>query len=160
MVTKELLIVLFISVLCSSYPRSVSVIGDVYIVVENGIFRCDKITCPAEAERCLVTKEKDPKDPSILVRTNICYSRTGQELSNSVNNETVDPSTQISLHVEGNRSGGISSVNSINNGNSNDFDSEEFAANMEIFRNNLNQEMYNLNRELSQMSQNLANMFG
>ncbi|XP_075160353.1 uncharacterized protein LOC142233338 [Haematobia irritans] len=155
----KLAFVLLISFLCSAKGRSVSVIGDVLIEVDNGKLRCDKIVCPLDTERCVVSKEKDPNDPTVLVRSNICYSANGEELANSLTNETIDPHTQISFLIEANRYGSISTVNSYNSFQSTSigqFDKEAFNAGMET----LNRSMVALNKGLSQMSHQLANMFG
>ncbi|XP_005177207.3 uncharacterized protein LOC101894797 [Musca domestica] len=159
MVAKKLIFALFVGILCSVYARSVSVIGDVHIVAENDNFQCDQLRCPLDAERCLVTKENDPKDPSILVRTNICYSKNGVELDKLSTRQTVDPNSQIKVRIEGYRNGLVSSINIGNSVTSNDFDSEEFEAEMEKFNHDLNKGMEELNKGLNQMSYNLAHMF-
>lgn len=117
---------------------------------------CDKIECPLNAERCVVSKEKDPKDDIILVRSNICYSKTGDELQKSVTTETVNPNSQINVLIEGYRSGGIRSFNSII---SEDFDEEAFVAEMDAFQTNLNRDMHDLDKELQQMNYELFHMF-
>lgn len=121
-----------------------------------GKFICDKIECPLNTERCVVSKEKDPKDDIILVRSNICYSKTGDELQKSVTTETVNPNSQINVLIESYRSGGIRSINSIM---SEDFDEEAFAAEMDAFQKNLNRDMDDLEKELQQMNYELVHMF-
>ncbi|XP_013119209.2 uncharacterized protein LOC106096160 [Stomoxys calcitrans] len=163
MAIRKVALVLVISFLCSAHARSVSVVGDVFIEVDDNKFRCDKIECPLNAEYCVVTKEKDPNDASVLVRSNTCYTKLNEELTKSVFKETVDPNTHIHLILKAGRNGGVSSINSSNSlqtGNTGDFDAEAFNAQMKNFQENLNRGMENLSSSLNTMSNRLQNMFG
>lgn len=128
----------------------------IYVKNINGLivdkFICDKIECPQNADSCVVSKRKDPKDPSVLVRSNICYSRTGEEVKKSVTTEAVNPNSQIKVLVEAYRNGGINSINTIN---TEEFDEEAFATQQAEF----NENMENLHRGLAEMRYRLEHMF-
>ncbi|XP_013119210.1 uncharacterized protein LOC106096161 [Stomoxys calcitrans] len=163
MAIRKALVVLLISFLCSAHARSVSVVGDVFIEVDADKFRCDKIECPLNAEYCVVTKQKHPNDASVLLRSNTCFAMSGEELVKSVFNEPIDPNTQIQLTLQANRSGGISSINSLNSLQTittGDFDEEAFNAQMNNFKENFSRGMANLNNGLMAMSNRMQNMFG
>ncbi|NP_001298181.1 uncharacterized LOC106083545 precursor [Stomoxys calcitrans] len=96
---KIFAILLAVSYISSAY--GFSNIGRANVEISDSKFQCDKMLCPSSAERCVVTKEKDPKNPRVLVRTNTCLSRTGVELRKKTWQEGTNPNAKVSVHIEG-----------------------------------------------------------
>ncbi|XP_011294906.1 uncharacterized protein LOC105262198 [Musca domestica] len=71
-------------------------VEDITIETKTSNFRCDRIVCPQNTHRCVVTKTSRSKDLSRVKRRNICYSRDKEILQKSKNYE----------HVKGGSGGG------------------------------------------------------
>ncbi|XP_075161526.1 uncharacterized protein LOC142234310 [Haematobia irritans] len=103
MAIKTLTVLLVVSYLSSSYAFNPFAIGRLNVEISDAKFQCDKMICPSSAERCVVTKQKDPKNPKVLVRTNTCISRTGVELRKKTWLEGTDASSKVNVRIEGHR---------------------------------------------------------
>ncbi|XP_065360281.1 uncharacterized protein LOC135954137 [Calliphora vicina] len=163
-----------ICVLCLNMYTQVSSttitqIGDVRIEKSNGIWLCDRIECPPDADRCFVSKSNEV-DPSILKRVNYCYSRDNQILKQHVSETPVDPNSKIKMQMTSTRNGGIITSNDGYIGSLEDFDEEKFNRQMnkmktnlkhmnENVNKNLKHQMHNLHENLNKMKNKMAHMF-
>ncbi|XP_065361369.1 asparagine-rich protein-like [Calliphora vicina] len=146
---------LAICVLCFNIftqARSLSTyqMGDVLIERSDDKWKCDKIECPPDTDRCFVSKS-NKVEPSILKRVNYCYSKDNQILKQYVNETPVDPKSKINMQITSTSNGNVSS----NGGSLEDFDEEKFNHEMNQMQANLNSQMANMDKELENQMQHL-----
>ncbi|XP_065361483.1 asparagine-rich protein-like [Calliphora vicina] len=150
---------LAICVLCFNVytlARSVSIsqVGDVIIEKSDDKWKCDKIECPPDTDRCFVSKS-NKEEPSILKRVNYCYSRDNQILKQYVNETPVDPTTKINMQITTTRHGNNIGGSIGNSGTLEDFDEEKFNHEMNQMQANINSQMANMDKEMENQMQHL-----
>ncbi|XP_073821703.1 uncharacterized protein [Musca autumnalis] len=74
-------------------------VGDVTVLTEPFNFRCDRISCPPNAHRCVVTKTSTNHHLTIVIRENLCYSISNQLLKRSKTYETVNTAEPINFRL-------------------------------------------------------------
>ncbi|XP_075161958.1 uncharacterized protein LOC142234669 [Haematobia irritans] len=122
MAVRALTTIFLISFLCTVYGNLPVPIGRANIEITDKRFQCDRIECPLETERCVVTKEKHPKSNWMLVNTNICYAKDGRVLKKAERQQSIDPKVYVSVRLEGTRNAGSSSFNAGNDSNEDEND--------------------------------------
>ncbi|XP_075161644.1 uncharacterized protein LOC142234403 [Haematobia irritans] len=103
MAIKTLAILLIVSYFNASYALSAFSVGRVNIDITDKEFKCDKIVCPANAEHCIVTLEKDPRNERIVAHTNVCLSATGAVLDKKTWYKGTFGKPKVNVRVEGSR---------------------------------------------------------
>ncbi|NP_001298180.1 uncharacterized LOC106083544 precursor [Stomoxys calcitrans] len=103
MAIRTSLVFLLASFVCSAYSQLLTPIGRANIEITDRRFQCDRIECPMETERCVVTKEKHPQSDWMLVVSNQCYSQDGTLLKKAEKQQSIDPKVHVKIHLEGRR---------------------------------------------------------
>ncbi|XP_037933485.1 uncharacterized protein LOC119668146 isoform X2 [Teleopsis dalmanni] len=93
---------------------SYSVIDDVEVSIVGNNFKCDKMDCPSDADRCEVEKYKNSGNPSELIRKTSCLSKTGSILKSNSESSSIDPNSNASLRVVAYRDGNMVNLNTAN----------------------------------------------
>ncbi|XP_037933483.1 uncharacterized protein LOC119668146 isoform X1 [Teleopsis dalmanni] len=91
--------------------NSYSVIDDVEVSIVGNKFKCDKMDCPSDADRCEVEKYKNSENPSELIRKNTCFSKSGSILKTNSEKSAIDPRSNVSLRVIAYRNGNMVNLN-------------------------------------------------
>ncbi|XP_075161833.1 uncharacterized protein LOC142234557 [Haematobia irritans] len=100
MAIKILTVLLVVSCLSYAYGFNPFGAGGLSVDVTDKQFKCDKISCPADTERCVVSTEKDPRNPRILAHTNLCLSRTGSVLEKKTWYESTFKKQKVNVHID------------------------------------------------------------
>ncbi|XP_004518687.1 uncharacterized protein LOC101452210 [Ceratitis capitata] len=121
----------------STDTYSETIAGDVVVYLNSTFWRCDRVSCPAGTEQCLVTKTNSPSIRGQLIRQNICLSAENRKLIDETFTEKIKPNTKIDFKLIVTSSG-----SSILQGHSNSVYSSETistnaAANAEIINKNI-----------------------
>ncbi|XP_073821702.1 uncharacterized protein [Musca autumnalis] len=85
-------------------------IDDITVETKTNNFRCDRITCPPTANRCVVTKTTKSKDLAKVKRENICYSIGNEILQKSKTYETVSTGIPINFHLDVDHNGKVNTL--------------------------------------------------